>query len=286
MAITGSACAHSYDRSAHRYERWWLPVIAPATYRLLDRVAPDLEARPDATLVDVGAGTANLALAALRRWPQLKVVAVDASRGMLRLAREAATAAGEALAERLTLRWGEAAALPLRDGSADVVVSSFVLQLVPDRAAVLADVRRVLRPGGAFAAVTWRRSTETFAPEEAFLDVAEEQGFDLPPEAQDGRDFASPRSAAAELRRAGFQNVVAREEWIEQRWTPAEYLGLLENWVADDVFEGLTSRQRNRLRAVALARLSSLPPAAFVWRAALVSIRAEHPPTKLVAASG
>jgi ubiquinone/menaquinone biosynthesis C-methylase UbiE len=277
MAITGSACGHCYDRWAPRYERWWLPVIAPATYRLLDRVAADLEDRSDATLVDVGAGTGILAVAALRRWPRLKVVAVDASRGMLRLAREGAVTAGEAVAGRLTLRLGDAAALPLRDGSADVVVSSFVLQLVPDRTAALADVRRVLRPGGAFAAVTWRRSTETFAPEEAFHEVAEELGFDLPPEAPDGRDFASPASAAVELRRAGFRNVVARDDWLERRWTTAEYLGLLEHWVADDVFEGLTSRQRNRLRTAALARLSRLPPAAFAWRAPLVSIRAAHP---------
>ncbi len=252
-------------------------MLAPATYRLLDRVASYLEARSDATLVDVGAGTGILAVAALRRWPLLKVVAVDASRGMLRLAHEGAVTAGEAVAERLTLRLGDAAALPLRDGSADVVVSSFVLQLVPDRTAALADMRRVLRPGGAFAAVTWRRSTETFAPEEAFHEVAEELGFDLPPEAPDGRDFASARSAAGELRRAGFRNVIASDEWIERDWQPLEYLELLEHWVADDVFEGLTSRQRNRLRTAALARLSRLPSEALAWRAPLVSIRAEHP---------
>src|ERR1700690_603178 len=192
MAITGSACGHCYDRWADRYQRWWLPVLAPAPDRLLDRLAADLDARPDGTLVDVGAGTGILALAALRRWPRLKVVAIDASRGMLRLAREGAVTAGEAVAGRLTLRLGDAAALPLHAGSADVIVSSFVLQLVPDRAAVLADMRRVLRPGGAFAAVTWRRSTETFEPEEAFHDVAEELGFDLPPDPPDGQAFASP----------------------------------------------------------------------------------------------
>ncbi len=271
------SCGQCYDRSAFRYERWWLPVIAPATYRLLDRVERDVERRPEGTLVDVGAGTGILALMALRRWPQLRAVAVDASGGMLELARRAATDAGQDVASRLDVKVSDAADLPLADGSADVAVSSFMLQLVPDRAAVLAEVRRILRSGGVFACVTWRSSSAVYAPDDAFDDVVEELGFDLPEPGQDRCPFASPRSAAGELRRAGFRNVAAREEWIERRWSPNEYLDLLENWIADDVFEPLDTEQRARLRHAALRRLSRLAPAAFVWRRPLVSLRAVRP---------
>jgi ubiquinone/menaquinone biosynthesis C-methylase UbiE len=49
---------------------------------------------------------------------------------------------------RLTLRQALAASLPLPDASADTVVSTLMLCSVPDRSAVLAEVKRVLRPGG------------------------------------------------------------------------------------------------------------------------------------------
>src|SRR3989304_3978142 len=46
-------------------------------------------------------------------------------------------------------------AIPLPEASVDVAVSSFVLQLVPDRLAALREIRRVLRPGGRLAYATW-----------------------------------------------------------------------------------------------------------------------------------
>lgn len=63
---------------------------------------------------------------------------------------------------------GVAEAIPLPDGSADAVVSTLVLCSVTDQAAVLAEVRRVLRPGGTFAFIehvaaprgTWLRRVQ------------------------------------------------------------------------------------------------------------------------------
>ena len=55
-----------------------------------------------------------------------------------------------------------------RLGSVDVAVSSFAMQLVPDRPAALREIRRVLRPGGHLAYITWLDRGEAFAPHDAF----------------------------------------------------------------------------------------------------------------------
>ena len=67
-----------YDRIAQGYDRWWAPVLAPSAAALLDRLAP-IVAEGVVDLLDVGVGTGNLALAAVERWPGVRVVGVDAS---------------------------------------------------------------------------------------------------------------------------------------------------------------------------------------------------------------
>ncbi len=113
------------------------------------------------------------------------------------------------------LRWleGDAAAMPLASGSVDLVLSSFVLQLVPDRAAALRDAMRILRPGGSLAAVTWLEGGPDFAPamefDEAVIDLGIPEPEDDEEEERSG-DFRSRRAAADELRRVGFERVSAR----------------------------------------------------------------------------
>lgn len=270
MALQG------YDRFAGEYERWWLPVLAPATLRLLDRV-PASVVEGGGTLVDVGSGTGILPLEALRRWPDVRAIAIDASGGMLDLARAAAAAAGDGIAERLETVVADAANLPVPDGAADVVTSSFMIQLVRDRAAVLADVLRILRPGGTFACVTWRAGEIPFEPEEVFFDVVEELGIEVPEQGPQPEPFDSDRAAAAEVKAAGFAEVEATEEWIQRQWRPVDYLDLLEHWVADDVFAPLSEERRTQLRERTLQRFGRLPQRDFAWRAPLVSLRAVRP---------
>lgn len=73
------------------------------------------------------------------------VIGIDMTDGMLRKARAAATAAGAANVE---FREGFLEALPVDTAWADLVISNGVLNLVPDKAAALAEMHRVLRPGG------------------------------------------------------------------------------------------------------------------------------------------
>lgn len=96
-------------------------------------------------VLDVGTGTGTVAALACSRGA--KVVAVDAEPSMVELARRRAPAAETRLA---TLPH-----LPFAGDSFDAVVASFVLNHVGDPAAAAAELRRVVRPGGAIAVTIW-----------------------------------------------------------------------------------------------------------------------------------
>lgn len=262
--------AAPYDHIAADYRDWWAPVLAPAAVRLLDRVDGLLSTDWRGTLVDVGTGTGTLALGALRHWPRARVIGVDPARRLLEMAEAAAFDAG--LHDRLTTKVGEAASLPLADASVDAAVSSFVIQLTPSRAAALREAIRVLRPGGVFACLTWRLHEDPIQPGKGLDEALGAMGIERPP-AQPRRDrpYTSPTGAAAELRRAGFRAVRAREEWLEHRFTPQSYLDLAEHWIDDDVFADLDEPLRRRLRTEALRRLERLRADQLVWRRPLVS---------------
>jgi len=248
-----------YDRIAHGYGTWWGPVLRPSAEALLDLVADELATHPG-TAVDVGTVTGTLAMALVRRFPAISVVALDASEGMLDAAvREADRQLEPAARARVAFRRAVAHDLELDDGAADVVVSSFVFQLVPSRARALREARRVLRGGGRLAYVTWLVGGQTWAPD-AILDAAlDEAGFG--PREGDDRpgDVPSPESAAAQLRRAGFAGVRAWATELTHRFTAESYLGFVEEFDEEDTFASMSRRTRERARTRILrgvARLS------------------------------
>jgi ubiquinone/menaquinone biosynthesis C-methylase UbiE len=146
-----SSIVERYDRDAEDYERYWAPVLDSSARRLLGRVdgfvASIAPAQP--RILDVGTGSGVLALEARGRWPAAIVTGVDPSVGMLEMAARRASGMGIG-ADDPGLDWleGDAAAIPMPSSSVDLVLSSFALQLVPDRAAALREALRILRPGG------------------------------------------------------------------------------------------------------------------------------------------
>lgn len=98
-------------------------------------------------VLDAGAGTGSTALLAAERvGPAGYVTLVDMSRGMLKVGRERADAAG--LADRMTFGIGDLLHLPFRDGLFDVALSTYSLCPVgnPTRGAL--EMLRVVKPGG------------------------------------------------------------------------------------------------------------------------------------------
>lgn len=101
---------------------------------------------PGATVLDLGCGAGtDLLIAAQMAGPSGRAIGVDMTPSMLARARESAEAMGLANVE---LHESLIESLPAADASVDVVISNGVLDLVPDKEAVLAEIDRVLRPGG------------------------------------------------------------------------------------------------------------------------------------------
>ena len=281
-----NAIVERYDTYALDYARYWAPVLEPTSGRLLDEVASFVErAEAGSTspvrVLDVGSGTGVLALAAASRWPRAQVVASDAAGGMLDIARERARAAGLNDVERLAFVVGEAASLPLPDATVDVVVSSFVFQLVPDRLAALREALRVLRPGGRLAYVTWldREARRPFPPTDEFDEAVLELGVeepDLEEEVHAG-DVPSARSAANELRRAGFRRVGAREDELVYQWLVEGYLEYKLAYDERSLLSRLSDEQQRQLEESARERLGRLPADDFRWHAPIVFARGERP---------
>jgi SAM-dependent methyltransferase len=268
-----------FDEFAEAYRDWWGPIIAPAAVGVLDDIEVGRGGETRFELLDVGSGTGALALSALERWPAVRVRAVDPSSRMLEIAAAAARRRSPALASRLQTITAAADRMPMVDAGIDAAVSSFVIQLVPNRAAALREVHRVLRPGGRFACVTWHADDPPFEPDDAFSDALDELQIIPPSDERDIHPYTSASTAAAEFRRAGFRKVRAWDASLEHRFTPESYLDLLEHWIDRDLFAGLDRETRLQLRARALERMGDLRADAFRWRRPLVRVVGTRPPT-------
>jgi SAM-dependent methyltransferase len=104
------------------------------------------ELRPGERVVDIGCGAGiDSLIAAKMVGADGQVIGVDMTPAMLNKARQAAVESGY---ENVQFRQGYGEALPVADGWADVVISNGVLNLMPDKAAGLGEMARVLKRNG------------------------------------------------------------------------------------------------------------------------------------------
>ncbi len=131
-----------FDEWASTYDRHWMQrwLFTPVQQVVLDLAAAEVPA-PKAIL-DVGCGTGRLLRAAHQRFPSARLEGVDAAEGMVE---EARRAAGDA---PVHFQQAFAEALPFPDASFDVVVSTLTFHHWSDQRRGVAEVARVLAPGG------------------------------------------------------------------------------------------------------------------------------------------
>lgn len=97
-------------------------------------------------VLDLATGTADVAIAIAKANPQVTVVGLDPSEGMLRVG-EAKIAQRE-MTDAVSLVQGDAQALPFGDQRFAAACIAFGIRNVPDRDRALTEMRRVVRPGG------------------------------------------------------------------------------------------------------------------------------------------
>lgn len=132
-----------FDRIAERYDFLNRVLSFGTDIGWRRRALARCDIRPGAAVLDVGAGTGDLTLAAVARGAH--VVAVDLSPGMLAVLGRRTHAAHAA---RVVAIVANAEALPLPDGSVDRIITGFTVRNVGDLPRALREFRRVLRPGG------------------------------------------------------------------------------------------------------------------------------------------
>lgn len=133
----------AFNTIAHAYEaqRAHPPAVAAQIGRAISELVG-----ADALTLELGVGTGRIALPTAQAG--LRVVGVDLAREMLAVAQQ--RAAAERTERAFVLIQGDVVRLPLRGAMFDAVVAVHILHLVPDWRGALAEVVRVLRPGGSF----------------------------------------------------------------------------------------------------------------------------------------
>lgn len=136
-----------FDRIAGRYDRLNRILSLGGDQRWRRAAVRALDLSPGQRVLDLACGTADMALMIAQRHPQVCVVGLDPSPGMLAIGRDKASRAGATT----SMTAGDAQRLPFTDGAFDALTMAFGIRNVPDRPCALREMARVVRPGGRVA---------------------------------------------------------------------------------------------------------------------------------------
>ncbi|MDB5522930.1 MAG: SAM-dependent methyltransferase [Rhizobium sp.] len=174
---------------------WGDGYLSPGGPAEVERVLAgiDLEGR---RVLDLGCGSGGITLFIAKKFNPKQIVGFDVELPVIEQARRRATDAG--LAGRVEFTQGPPGPLPFPDQSFNVVFSKDAMVHIADKDAVFADIFRVLKPGGIFAASDWLIShdDEPTADMKAYI-AAEGLSFGM----------ASPRRYREAMEKAGFTDV-------------------------------------------------------------------------------
>ncbi len=144
LPVTGSGAM--FDNLAPRYDLLNRLISLGVDRRWRKRTVRSLKLNSGDRVLDLATGTGDLAIDIARRHPEVTVVGVDPSVGMLDVGRGKIEKAG--LGDRITMREGIGEALPFEDESFDAVTIAFGIRNCTDRPKAISEMKRVTRRGG------------------------------------------------------------------------------------------------------------------------------------------
>lgn len=145
LGVEGGSGA-MFDRIARRYDSLNRVLTFGIDQHWRKRAVTAMQLRTGSHVLDLATGTADLAIMLAQRQPDCTVIGLDVSAGMLAVGQQKVLQ--QALAGQVTLQIGDAQVLPFEAGTFDAISMAFGIRNVPDRAAALREMARVVRPQG------------------------------------------------------------------------------------------------------------------------------------------
>lgn len=144
--MSSSPIAAMFDRIAAKYDalNHLLSLNIDKVWRR--KTAKAVSQSYPKTILDLATGTADLAIAIAKRNPQAQIIGMDISEKMLEIGQEKVIKQG--LEKQIELHLGDAAQLPIDDGSFDAVTVAFGVRNFEDLDKGLSEIRRVLKDNG------------------------------------------------------------------------------------------------------------------------------------------
>lgn len=144
LPATGSGAM--FDNLAPRYDLLNRLMSLGVDKRWRRRTVSSLQLKPGDNVLDLATGTGDLAINMAKRHPEVTIVGVDPSVGMLDVGRAKIEKAG--LADRITMREGIGEELPFDDDTFNAVTIAFGIRNCTDRPQAIREMKRVTKPGG------------------------------------------------------------------------------------------------------------------------------------------
>jgi demethylmenaquinone methyltransferase/2-methoxy-6-polyprenyl-1,4-benzoquinol methylase len=197
-----------FTKIAHRYDLMNRLMTGGQDIRWRKQVIKLTRLTPNASLLDLGTGTGDLAREALLQQPQAKVTAADFTVEMMRVGKKSGN---------LKFSAADALSLPFKDTTFDAVVSGFLMRNVTDVQQALKEQYRTLKPGGRIVILDTTRPKKNFLspfiwihmhfiiPTVGGLFSGERDAYKYLPDTTE--NFLTAEQLAARMIAAGFKKV-------------------------------------------------------------------------------